>query len=58
VQIGSHVRSGNPLQGALDDEADLVQFFLGSRKMLQDTCDGAAELRGLFSFVPGSESYL
>jgi len=52
------VRSGNPLQGALDDEADLVQFFLGSRKMLQDTCDGAAELRGLFSFVPGSESYL
>ena len=27
--IGSHVRSDNPLQGALDDEADLVQFFLG-----------------------------
>ena len=27
--IGSHVRSDNPLQGALDDGADLVQFFLG-----------------------------
>jgi deoxyribonuclease-4 len=29
VLIGSHVRSDNPLQGALDDEADAVQFFLG-----------------------------
>ncbi len=27
--IGSHVRGDNPLQGALDDEADAVQFFLG-----------------------------
>lgn len=27
--IGSHVRSDNPLEGALHDEADLVQFFLG-----------------------------
>ena len=27
--IGSHVRSDNPLAGALEDEADLVQFFLG-----------------------------
>lgn len=27
--IGSHVRSGNPLAGALDDEADAVQMFLG-----------------------------
>lgn len=27
--IGSHVRSGNPLAGALDDEADAVQIFLG-----------------------------
>ena len=29
MQIGSHVRGDNPLQGALDDEADVVQFFLG-----------------------------
>ena len=29
VLIGSHVRSDNPLQGALDDEADAVQFVLG-----------------------------
>ena len=27
--IGSHVRNDNPLRGALEDEADLVQFFLG-----------------------------
>ena len=29
VLIGSHVRSDNPLAGALADEADVVQFFLG-----------------------------
>jgi len=29
VLIGSHVRNDNPLRGALEDEADLVQFFLG-----------------------------
>jgi deoxyribonuclease IV len=29
VLIGSHVRSDNPLLGALDDDADAVQFFLG-----------------------------
>lgn len=98
--IGSHVRSDNPLQGALDDEADLVQFFLGdpqswrkppprpdadllrrspipiyihapylinvasannriripSRTMLQDTCDGAAEINATAVIVHGGHA--
>ena len=28
--IGSHVRSDNPLQGALDDEADIVSTLPGA----------------------------
>lgn len=98
--IGSHVRSDNPLQGALDDEADVVQFFLGdpqswkkpplrddadllrrspiplyvhapylinvasannkvripSRKILQDTCDAAAEINATAVIVHGGHA--
>ncbi|MBU3686432.1 MAG: deoxyribonuclease IV [Mycobacterium sp.] len=98
--IGSHVRSDNPLEGALHDEADLVQFFLGdpqswrkpaprpdadllrrspiplyvhapylinlasannkiripSRKILQDTCDAAAEINATAVIVHGGHA--
>ena len=98
--IGSHVRSDNPLQCALDDEADAVQFFLGdpqswkkpppredagllvrspiplyihapylinvasannrvripSRKILQDTCDGAAAINATAVIVHGGHA--
>ena len=98
--IGSHVRSDNPLEGALHDEADLVQFFLGdpqswrkpaprpdadllrrspiplyvhapylinlasannkiripSRKILQDTCDAAAEIKATAVIVHGGHA--
>ena len=98
--IGSHVRSDNPLQGALDDEADAVQFFLGdpqswkkppprpdadllrrspipvyvhapylinvasannriripSRKILQDTCDAAADINATAVIVHGGHA--
>jgi len=100
VLIGSHVRSGNPLQAALEDEADVVQFFLGdpqswkkapprddadllrrspipiyvhapflinvasannriripSRKILQDTCDGAAAVNATAVIVHGGHA--
>ena len=100
VQIGSHVRSDNPLAGALDDEADVVQFFLGdpqswkkppprpdadllrqspipiyvhapylinvasannriripSRKILQDTCDAAADVNATAVIVHGGHA--
>jgi len=100
VLIGSHVRSDNPLEGALHDEADLVQFFLGdpqswrkpaprpdadllrrspiplyvhapylinlasannkiripSRKILQDTCDAAAEINATAVIVHGGHA--
>ena len=100
VLIGSHVRSDNPLLGALDDEADAVQFFLGdpqswkkpkpredadmlrrspiplyvhapylinvasannrvripSRKILQDTCDAAAEIGATAVIVHGGHA--
>lgn len=98
--IGSHVRSGNPLAGALDDEADAVQIFLGdpqswkkppprddadllrrspipvyvhapylinlasannrvripSRKILQDTCDAAADINAAAVIVHGGHA--
>ncbi len=98
--IGSHVRSDNPLAGALEDEADAVQFFLGdpqgwkkpppredaellrrspipiyvhapylinvasannriripSRKILQDTCDAAAEINATAVIVHGGHA--
>lgn len=98
--IGSHVNSDNPLAGALEDDADVVQFFLGdpqswrkpppredfdllrrspipvyvhapylinlasannkiripSRKILQDTCDGAAEIRASAVIVHGGHA--
>lgn len=98
--IGSHVRSDNPLAGALADEADAVQFFLGdpqswrkpppradadllrrapipvyvhapylinvasannrvripSRKILQDTCDAAAEINAAAVIVHGGHA--
>ena len=98
--IGSHVRSGDPLQGAVDDGADVVQFFLGdpqswkkpaprddadllrrspmplyvhapypinvasannriripSRKILQDTCDAAAEINATAVIVHGGHA--
>jgi len=98
--IGSHVRSDNPLAGALEDEADAVQFFLGdpqgwkkpppredadllcrspipiyvhapylinvasannkiripSRKILQDTCDGAAAINATAVIVHGGHA--
>jgi len=100
VQIGSHVRGDNPLAGALEDEADAVQFFLGdpqswkkpppradvdllrsspiplyvhapylinvasannrvripSRKILQDTCDGAAAINATAVIVHGGHA--
>ena len=100
MQIGSHVRSDNPLAGALEDEADAVQFFLGdpqswkkppprpdadmlrrspiplyihapylinvasannrvripSRKILQDTCDGAAAINATAVIVHGGHA--
>ena len=100
VLIGSHVRSDNPLAGALEDEADAVQFFLGdpqgwkkpppredadllrrspipiyvhapylinvasannkiripSRKILQDTCDGAADVNATAVIVHGGHA--
>jgi deoxyribonuclease-4 len=100
VLIGSHVRSDNPLAGALEDEADVVQFFLGdpqswkkppprhdadllrrspipvyvhapylinvasannrvripSRKILQDTCDAAAEINATAVIVHGGHA--
>ena len=100
VLIGSHVRSDNPLAGALEDEADAVQFFLGdpqgwkkpppredaellrrspipiyvhapylinvasannkiripSRKILQDTCDGAAAINATAVIVHGGHA--
>ena len=100
VLIGSHVRSDNPLAGALEDEADAVQFFLGdpqswkkpkpredaellrrspiplyvhapylinvasannrvripSRKILQDTCDAAAEIDATAVIVHGGHA--
>ena len=98
--IGSHVRSDNPLAGALDDEADAVQIFLGdpqswkkppprddtdmlrrspipvyvhapylinvasannrvripSRKILQDTCDAAADINAAAVIVHGGHA--
>lgn len=98
--IGSHVRSGNALAGALADEADIVQLFLGdpqswkkpppredadllrrspipvyvhspylinvasannriripSRKILQDTCDAAAEINAAAVIVHGGHA--
>jgi deoxyribonuclease-4 len=100
VLIGSHVRSDNPLAGALEDEADAVQFFLGdpqgwkkpppredadllrrspipiyvhapylinvasannriripSRKILQDTCDAAADVNATAVIVHGGHA--
>lgn len=100
VQVGSHVRSGNPLAAALEDDADVVQFFLGdpqswkkpppredahllrrspiplyvhapylinvasannriripSRKILQDTCDAAAEVNATAVIVHGGHA--
>lgn len=100
VLIGSHVRSGNALAGALADEADVVQLFLGdpqswkkpppredadllrrspipvyvhspylinvasannriripSRKILQDTCDAAAEINAAAVIVHGGHA--
>lgn len=98
--IGSHVRSDTPLAGALDDEADAVQIFLGdpqswkkppprddadllrrspipvyvhapylinvasannrvripSRKILQDTCDAAADINAAAVIVHGGHA--